>query len=147
MKKTIALLLGLTFSLAVLAAAGSGDPLISRSYLEGDFFRTLEKAVSDRLDASDAVIRSGRTPGEAAAGAQELLLKEGDVFSCRTGVTATLLGGEAHASGGVLVDVTAGAEIPPGSCFRPGTATSRRKARSSPWRLRRRCCCARAAAR
>ena len=123
MKKNISLLLGLAFCLAVLAAAGGGDPLISRSYLEGDFSRTLETMVNSRLDASDEAIRSGRPPavGEAAApGAQELMLKEGDVLSCQTGVSATLLSGEAHSADGALVDVTGGAEIPAGQQLQTG---------------------------
>lgn len=123
MKKNISLLLGLAFCLAVLAAAGGGDPLISRSYLEGDFSRTLETMVNSRLDTSDAAIRSGRplTAGEAAApGAQELMLKEGDVLSCQTGVSATLLSGEARSADGALVDVTAGAEIPAGQQLQTG---------------------------
>ena len=47
MKRTIALLAGLALCLAVLTAAGS-ETLISLSWLEGEFTRSLETAVGVR---------------------------------------------------------------------------------------------------
>lgn len=122
MKKTAALLLGLLLCLAALAAAGNGDPLISRSYLEGDFLRSLEESVELRLDASDEAVRAGagqrpsRPPEEGEDGVREHMLKKGDVLSGGTGVSVTLLGGEVRlgASGGRAVDVTEGREVPAG---------------------------------
>lgn len=124
MKKTIALLLGLLLCLTVLTAAGGagGDPLISLSYLTGDFSRTLEDAISLRLDASDAAIRAGTgrpvLPGSSLspAGLREHTLKEGDILSGSTGLAVTLLEGETRldVSGGAVVDVTEGAELSSG---------------------------------
>lgn len=121
MKKTAALVLGLLLCLAALTAAGGsgGDPLISRSYLEGAFSQSLEDAVNSRLDAADAEVRSGldraspALPGEDAGPVWEYTLKEGDILSGVTGMSLTLLGGEARLdlSGGAVVDVTAGTEV------------------------------------
>lgn len=121
MKKTIALLLGLLVCLAALTAAGGGDPLISKSYLEGEFAQSLETAVNSRLDVSDGTIRAGADQPPvlpAASGVQELMLKEGDSFYGPVGTSVTLLGGEVRASGGVLVDVTEGVEIPGGQLLK-----------------------------
>ena len=51
MTKPIALALGLLLCLTALTAAGNGeDPLISLSYLTGDFSATLDAAISAKLD-------------------------------------------------------------------------------------------------
>ncbi len=126
MKRTIALLLGLLLCLTALTAAGS-EVLISRSYLEGDFTKSLEAVINARLDASDAAVRSGYgNPAlpdpvlpEAAAGG-ELTLKEGDVLSGPLGMTVTPLGGAVYTSGGAIIDVTEGAELPGGGMLETG---------------------------
>lgn len=123
MKKTIALLLGLLLCLTALTAAGGtgGDPLISLSYLTGEFARSLENAADARLDASDDAIRKaagGQTPDIPAgpAGMQEHTLKEGDVLSGLTGLVVVPLGGglRLDVTAGAVVDVTAGEEVLPG---------------------------------
>ena len=127
MKRTIALLLGLLLCLAALTAAGS-EVLISRSYLEGDFAESLEAAAATRLDASDAVIRSSLgepvLPAsdlpETTSSGGELTLKEGDVLSGPLGMTVTPLGGTLRTSGGAVIDVTAGTEIPGGGTLEAG---------------------------
>lgn len=120
MKKATALLLGLLLCLTVLTAAGGtgGDPLISLSYLTGEFAQSLEDAAGVRLEASDAAIRkaaAGQAPGLSpeAAGLQEHTLKEGDILSGSTGMTVIPLGGSIYldASGGAVVDATAGTEV------------------------------------
>ena len=123
MKKTFALILGAVLCLMAPTAAGT-DPLISRSYLEGEFIQSLDAALNARLDASDQTIRSGveqREPGlpDAVTGGGELMLKEGDILTCRTGMTVTPLGGEVSLSRGTLVDVTEGAEIFGSQILRP----------------------------
>lgn len=123
MKKISALILGLLLCLTALTAAGNSDPLISRSYLEGEFLRSLEDSVSERLDVSDEAVRAGlepsSPPGEAPL-ARELMLKEGDILSGTAGMSLTPLGGDVHleGSGGAVVDVTEGAEVPAGQTLK-----------------------------
>lgn len=123
MKRTIALVLGLLLCLtAATAAAGdAGDPLISLSYLEGEFARSLEAAVAGRLDASDAAIRAGRKqnaagPAGEAGGLQEHTLKRGDALSGFTGLAVAPLSGRIRleTSAGAVVDVSNGTEAPAG---------------------------------
>lgn len=118
MKKPIALLLGLLLCLAAVTAAGEGDPLISRSYLEGGFLQSLEEKINVRLDASDQLIRgeAGRTDALPKPAAREHMLKKGDVLSGVTGLSVTVLAGEVRldVSGGAVVDVTEGREVPAG---------------------------------
>lgn len=126
MKRTIALALGLLLSLTALTAAGNGgDPLISLSYLTGEFTKALDAAVSAKLDASDEAIRAGwsQTPpsdgSPEAAGLVERTLKEGDVLSGATGLTVTPLGGDVRLdAAGAVVDVTEGAEAASGQLLR-----------------------------
>ena len=101
-----ALLLALYLTAATASGGDAGDPLISLSYLEGDFSQTLETVIESRLDASDEVIRQ-RLTGNTT-------LKEGDVLNASAGMSFTLLGGEVQVSGGMLVDVTEGREVPSG---------------------------------
>ena len=129
MTKPIALALGLLLCLTALTAAGNGeDPLISLSYLTGDFSATLDAAISAKLDASDEAIRAGwsQTPpsdGSAEApgisGLVERTLKEGDVLSGSTGLSLTPLGGDVRLdAAGAVVDVTEGAEVSSGQLLR-----------------------------
>lgn len=134
MKKPFALVLGAILCLSALTAAGgsAGDPLISLSYLEGDFVRSIEAAAASRMDAADAQVRAAirqmleqrsGAPGGAAqdASAREAALKEGDVLSGTTGLVVTPLGGDMRmtVSGGAVVDVTEGAEVPSGRVLAP----------------------------
>ena len=126
MKKTAALLLGLLLCLTAMTAAGDSDPLISQSYLEGEFLQSLEEAVGLQLDASDEAIRAGAGQKPPAApegegdGPREHMLKKGDVLSGGTGASVTLLGGEVRlgASSGTVVDVTEGTEVLAGQPLR-----------------------------
>lgn len=113
MKKLAALALGLLLCLTAMAAGDGGDPLISLSYLEGAFSRSLESALDLRLDAADQSVRAGLG---LAAGGWEYLLKEGDVLSGTTGLTVTPLGGgvRLELARGAVVDVTEGVEVPGG---------------------------------
>lgn len=109
--------------LALAAAVGAaGDPLISRSYLEGDFFQSLETEASLRLDRSDEALRSSVSGLPETTEIRERTLKKGDVLSGGTGLSVTLLGGQVRwsASGGGLVDVTEGREVPSGELLRTG---------------------------
>lgn len=123
MKKLLALALGLLLCAAALAA---GEALVSRSYLEGAFSQSLNAAIDSRLDASDSAIRAERQPappdsgGEASALSGVWELKEGDVLSGYTGLSVTLLGGEAQlkAPGGAVVDATEGTEVHGGHILR-----------------------------
>ena len=119
MKRIAALLLGVLL-LATLTA-GAGDPLISRSYLEGDFLQGLVSAVEPRLDASDREIRSSHgLPASGGPGARELMLKEGDILSGPVGTSVVPLGGEVRTSGGPVVDVTEGTALSGGQLLRTG---------------------------
>ncbi|MDE7220414.1 MAG: S-layer homology domain-containing protein [Oscillospiraceae bacterium] len=130
MKKTAALIAGLLLCLATLTAAGgnAGDPLISRSYLEETFFHTLEDSVNSRLDQADAEVRANagqdnpQLPDGEARDIREHMLKRGDVLSGGTGMSVTLLGGEVrlNVSGGGVVDVTEGTEVPDGTLLQTG---------------------------
>ena len=72
MTKPIALALGLLLCLTALTAAGNGeDPLISLSYLTGDFSATLDAAISAKLDASDEAIRAGWSQTPPSDGSAE----------------------------------------------------------------------------
>jgi len=109
MKRFASLVLGLLLSLTVLTAAGgtAEDPLISLSYLTGEFSQALNEAAALRLESSDAAIRA-----ETAVGPQQRTLKEGDVLQTAAGQTVTLLSGEARldVDTGTVIDVTTGTE-------------------------------------
>lgn len=114
MKKSLtAAVLFLLLSLTAVWASGggSGDPLVSLSYLEGAFARSLDTAISSRLDAADQEVLS-----ILPASSGNATLKEGDVLTGSTGLTFTALGGSVRldASGGAVVDATAGGEASPG---------------------------------
>ena len=108
MKKAIAFVLGLWLCAAALTAAGgsAGDPLISRSYLEGEFLQSLEEAVKDKLGAAGQTVPAAPETEEYTAG--ECMLNEGDLLRGAAGMSVTLLGGEVRldASGCAVVDVT-----------------------------------------
>lgn len=113
----------LLLCLALPAATGAAeDPLISRSYLEGTFFQSLEAETVLRLDQSDEVLRSGAPGLPETAEIRERTLKKGDVLSGGTGLSVTLLGGQVRwsASSGSLVDVTEGREVPSGELLQTG---------------------------
>ena len=113
MKKLAPLILGILLCLTALTAAGgtAADPLISLSHLTGDFTQTLNEAITQRLNASDAAIRASASPG-----LREQTRKEGDVLRAAAGQTVTLLSGEARldVAAGAVVDVTTGTEHPSG---------------------------------
>lgn len=120
MKKAIAFVLGLWLCAAALTAAGgsAGDPLISRSYLEGEFLQSLEEAVKNKLDAAGQTVPPA--PETEAYPAGEHVLSEGDRLRGITGMSVTLLGGEVRldGSGGAVVDVTEGTEVSGGQTLK-----------------------------
>ena len=91
MKKTAAALsLCLLLSMVVWAAAagGSDDPLVSLSHLKGTFMEKVERAVDQKLDASDAMLPSGQQPIEGTDGAAtwvEIRGKQSDTLLGYTG--------------------------------------------------------------
>jgi len=127
-RTTAALLLALAVCLAAALAAGgdAGDPLLSLSYLEGTFSRSIDAAVDSRLNASDDDVRTAAqqrldamearllaSSGQTFSGtAQEATLKAGDVLTGSTGLSVIPLAGEVRLSltDGAVVDVTAGSE-------------------------------------
>lgn len=120
MKKAIAFVLGLWLCAAALTAAGGsgGDPLISRSYLEGEFLQSLEESVKEKLAAAGQAASAAPETEESAVG--ERMLSEGDLLRCVTGMSVTLLGGEVRldVSGGAVVDVTGGTEVSGGQMLK-----------------------------
>lgn len=107
-----ALFLALCLCLTAALAFGgdAGDPLISLSYLEGEFSQALEEAVIARLDTA------AKAPQDAPASGGNTTLKEGDSLTGSTGMVLTPLGGEVRVSvsGGAVVDITEGREVSAG---------------------------------
>lgn len=120
MKKAVSLVWCLLLAALLLTAAGSGtDPLISLSYLTGEYSQNLDAAITARLDASDQALLAGQVrPASSpdASGPEERTLKEGDVLSAASGFTVTVLGGDMRLeiTAGAVVDATAGTETPSG---------------------------------
>ena len=120
MKRSLVILIPLCCLLLTAGwtlAAGSGDPLASLSYLEGDFTRRVESAVEARLDAV-----SGAVPVPAPAEAvtwTEKQLKASDILTITTGGSVLPLAGSVHAAcpAGMLIDVTSGTEVPGGAAL------------------------------
>lgn len=133
MKKKVTVMLCLSCVLLVgyaLAAGGAGDPLVTLSYLTGTFTNTVEARVDQKLDESDEELRqSGGTaaaqptgtavPSTNGTGWTEVRLKRGDVLTASTGTGVLLLAGEGQVAvtGGTVVDVTTGAELPSGGAL------------------------------
>lgn len=127
-KRVIILLLSCALLMtAALAAGGPGDPLATLSYLTGTFTGKVDAEVDRRLDESDQALRDGgaETLPEAdstvstGAGWTERRLKRGDLLVASTGAGALLLAGEGQiaVTGGAVVDVTTGREVPSGSAM------------------------------
>lgn len=125
MKKAVSLAWSLLLAVLLLTAAGSGaDPLISLSYLTGEYSQGLDAAIAARLDASDRALLAGQdrpasSPG--AAGLEERTLKEGDILSAASGFVITVLGGDMRleVTSGAVVDATEGTEAASGQLLRP----------------------------
>ena len=113
----------------MMASAVGGDvadPLISQSYLEGDYTKKVNQVIEKSLDQGDAAILTGldvkiksAMTGEQyyADTWQEQRLKQGDVLALPTGGSVQLLAGTAKVTftSGAVVNVTAGKEIITGS--------------------------------
>jgi hypothetical protein len=115
------LLLGV-LALSALAAGGADDPLVSLSYLTGTFTSAVDKKVSDKLDAADALLASGQETGSAAqttAVWTEKRLKAQDVLMGTTGTNVIVLAGGVQVSfpSGTVVDVTTGAAVHSGTAL------------------------------
>ncbi|MEG1683517.1 MAG: S-layer homology domain-containing protein [Oscillospiraceae bacterium] len=94
--------------LTALAVGGdAGDPLVSLSYLMNTFSPKVETAVGEKL----------HTTGGGLAETTEYRLKSGDRLTGGTGLSCTLLAGGARVdfSGGAVVDMTDGKELPSGA--------------------------------
>lgn len=132
--RAIALTLTAALACVTMAWAGAqGDTLISLSYLNGTYFaglkdtvaQAVERAVQPIYDA--ALARAGQTPGGVTGGgwltsdtpvagtggyAHQITLSTGSGLVWTSGVGAV--------SSGVLVDATAGAEVPAGGGLTAG---------------------------
>lgn len=124
MRKILMMLLACALlAVAATAAGGAEDPLASLSYLTGAFTSALDTEVDRRLDESDRMISEGGvdlgTASEGAAVWTETRLKRGDLLTASTGTGALLLAGEGQIAftGGAVVDVTTGREVPSGSAM------------------------------
>lgn len=130
-KRVITLLLSCVLLMtAALAAGGAGDPLATLSYLTGTFTSKVNAEVESRLDEADRDLRDGGvevrpedgSDGSAVssgAGWTERRMKRGDLLTVSTGAGALLLAGEGQiaVTGGAVVDVTTGQEVPSGSAM------------------------------
>lgn len=121
MKKRITILLSLCLLIGAAAWAVAGgsadDPLVSLSYLRGDFTEAVDENVTAALDASDeeltAALESGADLAGTASTWTETRLKMGDVLSGQTGTMVLPLAGGMKVSyaAGAVVDVTTGQVI------------------------------------
>lgn len=133
MKKKLlagAFLAVLLLGTAAMLGAGGSDPLISLSFLQGQFTSELDAERDRKLDQADASVRetvdkrieamkfADGAPGQGyVPSPTEAQLKKGDVLSGTTGLMVTHLGGTVRLdlSYGAVVDVTVGKEIPSGT--------------------------------
>lgn len=126
MKKQLtaaALLLALALCRTAARAGGgdAGDPLISRSYLEGAFSQSIAAAADSRADESGRTLRAAvrrrleaMKEGFLASGQRTAAMNPGGTLSGSTGLSVTPLAGELTLTRGTAVDVTAGREIAAG---------------------------------
>ena len=125
MKKRLTILLSLCLLISAAAwavAAGSkDDPLVSLSYLTGEFSKTVNKQITSALDDSDEelleTLEKGEELVETIPGWQEIRLKREDVLTGQTGTMVLPLAGDMKVSydSGAVVDVTAGQVVAAGS--------------------------------
>lgn len=135
----ILLLIGLG---AAVAAGGSGsDPLISLTYLEGDFMESLVQRIQERLTSAteaDHAAAKQKLEDLTAEYRAELTgenqdedmnysdhyvvteVKRGDAMDILPGSSVLMTAGRANLSAGTLVDVTAGVECVPGDVMTVG---------------------------
>lgn len=115
-------------ALVMVAGAVGGDiadPLISLSYLTGDYTTAVLEETQSALDEADQAILdgidaqiSGTSVTQAIASTwEETRLKEADVLTLPTGGTVLLLAGEAqmNITTGTVVNVTTGQEVASGA--------------------------------
>ena len=114
---------------AAVHAAGGGESLVTRSYLEDTYVPALLEQAGDRVEAGtqeayqSALDRLDSLRGGGAAGSSALTdsrFKEGDVIRLSSGSGAMLLAGSAvlsYGSGGGAADVTAGEALPSGAAL------------------------------
>ena len=138
--KKFALALSLLFVLlagwSLAAGGGASDPLISLSYLEGEFTdkvsarvdKLLDQSDEDLLNTAENLLDEWDEEKDAAAVSSrvadtwtEQRLKEEDVLSGSTGLNVLVLAGsvEVYCPSGAVVDVSAGATVPSGSVLVP----------------------------
>ena len=129
LKRILAALLVLVMLLFMITASASqagtsGDPLISRSYLDGRFKTSLQTDINKTLaDATDAAIsRLDELFGDRAGYSFAprfipVSLLSGGSVSLTTGASFILLSGSAAltVSGGTVINVSTGNEVPTGS--------------------------------
>lgn len=136
------ILLTLTGAISALAAGGgSGDPLITQSYITGTYMPDVLRQVGERVNqktqplydsayarlkaqAEAYLSRTGAAPGGSSAVAfTEQRFKRGDVVTVSSGSGILLLAGSAQLTfdSGAVVDVSAGKESPSGSALTKNT--------------------------
>lgn len=134
MKRRVAAVLAAVIVLGLgiaVAVGGSGDPLVSKSYLENtyqtDLAETLQKRASQGTKSTyETVVAKLDKLGEADVKAAERIASEGsaylqtqldagDSLELKTGASLLLYHGQATLVSGALADVTAGVTIQAGS--------------------------------
>lgn len=109
---------------ALASSGGSSDPLISLSYLKGDYSARINAAADSRLDVSDKTISTDVAGTKSNTDWTDIRLKQADTLSGSTGLNIMLLAGSAklNITSGAIVDVTVGKPVTSGtmlaSCHR-----------------------------
>lgn len=133
-KKLLAglLTLGLLVGCATVAWAGSGvDPLISLSYLNGAWLTDLRASITQWVAQdtqgiyNDAVDKAGQgsAPSDGwmvSSGFQAGMGRYGAAVRLSVGSGLIWTAGSGYVTSGVLVDATAGVELPPGAALTVG---------------------------
>ena len=125
------LALGLSAAL-ILPAAASGDTLISRSYLENTYRPRLSSVIRDSIKVAtqplvDAALGRMDQYFTGPAGAWRTTLgftaqnsARGDALTLASGAGLSWVSGTGTLSSGVLIDATAGREVPSGGALTAG---------------------------
>ncbi len=122
---------GLTVALLLVMAVAVGgdvaDPLISLSYLTGDYTTKITQEIDSALDTADQAILDGIDAQIDGASATQNIasiwtesrLKQGDSLALPTGGNVLILAGDAqmNITTGTVVNVTTGAEVSSGSAL------------------------------
>ena len=127
MKKAAAILLAGAILVSGGAVLAADQSLVTKSYVNTTFSTQALEQAGQRLDALmqpvydqalgelNASHASYLAQAGGTSGLNDLRFKKGDVLTLANGSGAMLLAGSASASGGVVVDVTAGTTVASGS--------------------------------